>query len=52
MVCIVLFVDDRIYDWIIDVFMDFRMFFYVNGLYKFVVEFEDVVLFVVVEILM
>lgn len=43
-------VDDRTYDWIIDVLSDLRTFSHANGLHKLASELEDVMLLAAVEI--
>ena len=43
-------VDDRTYDWIIDVLTDLRTFSHANGLHKLAVELEDVALLAAAEI--
>ena len=43
-------VDDRKYDWIIDVLTDLRTFSHANGLHNLAVELEDVALLAAAEI--
>ncbi|MGR3814125.1 MAG: hypothetical protein ACU0AU_08530 [Cognatishimia activa] len=43
-------VDDRTYDWIIDVLSDLRTFSHANGLHKLASELEDVTLLAAAEI--